>query len=472
MTNNDLYFQPPDENLPVVTLDDLTENMKTAAANAKWPSLTKVQAQTIPYFFANKDIMVQSQTGSGKTGAFLLPLLEKINPLLNECQALILAPTRELANQVAQEAETLVAKSAVRTLAVYGGTKYRPQVKALKAGAHIVVGTPGRVLDHLLRKNLRLDHIHTLLFDEADRLLSMGFFDDMVEVRSYLPDAPRHTGMFSATFPPNVIRLATYFLNKPHLLSLSTDNVHVLTTNHAYYQVPPMDKDRGLVRLIEQENPDAAIIFCNTRTRVDYIATVLRRFGYDAEPISSDLSQNDRERVMGRLRAGELRFLVATDVAARGIDIPELSHVFQYDIPDDHEIYIHRAGRTGRAGASGEAICLVDFKELMRLQKIARQYDIKLEERPMPTDEDTAKLVSQRLTAILETKMRTRDKLRIERMQRFIPLVTELAQDEDGQQLLAMLLDDYYQDSLHNPPTLKKSEPKKDDSKSRRRRRR
>jgi ATP-dependent RNA helicase DeaD len=250
-----------------------------------------------------------------------------------------------------------------------------------------------------------------------------------------------------------VQNLAHQFLNKPEFLSLSQDQVHVVGTEHVFYKVPAMDKDRTLVRIIEIENPDSAIIFCNTKTRVTYVATVLCRFGYNADELSGDMAQGHREKVMGQLREGKLRFLVATDVAARGIDISDLSHVIQYEIPDDVELYIHRAGRTGRAGAAGEAISLVgDFNEKLQLDRIAKKYEIDFQERPSPTDEDVTAVVAERTTVLLEAKMRDRDKLQTERMQRFVPLVQEWAKDEDSVALMAMLLDDYYQQSLHNPP--------------------
>jgi len=212
---------------------------------------------------------------------------------------------------------------------------YGPQLSALKAGAHLVIGTPGRILDHLLRRSLSLEHLIFLIFDEADRMLSMGFYPDMVRVQSYLPERRISTFMFSATFPPQVIRLADQFLHKAGFLNLSSDHIHVTEVEHVYYLVHGMDKDRSLVRIIEAENPPSALIFCNTKVRVDYVTVVLQRFGYDADQLSSDLSQEAREKVMARVRKGTLRFLVATDVAARGIDLPELSHVIQYEPPED-----------------------------------------------------------------------------------------------------------------------------------------
>jgi ATP-dependent RNA helicase DeaD len=260
--------------------------------------------------------------------------------------------------------------------------------------------------------------------------------------------------MFSATFPAQVMRLAYRFLNKPGFLSLSRDHVHVEDTEHVYYQAPGMDKDRSLVRIIEMENPHQTIIFCNTRHRVEYVTAVLQRFGYNADMISSDLSQKGRDRVLKRLRDGKLRFLIATDVAARGIDIPDLSHVIQYEPPEDLELYIHRAGRTGRAGASGTAITLININEKRQLTRIGAHYKIEFVERPLPQDEDVQNLVAQRLVGHLEARLRERDRLQVERMERLAPLARELADDEDGLALLTMLLDDTYHDWMHQPPTI------------------
>ena len=438
--------------LPELTSDQLSNLAREAMARAGWQSMMPVQRRAIPYVLAGKDLMVQSRTGSGKTGAFILPILDRINTDLDECQALVMAPTRELAQQVATDAQTLAGDRPVRIISVYGGTSYGPQLDAFKAGAHLVIGTPGRLLDHLLRRSLSLDDLQILVFDEADRLLSMGFYPDMKELQRYLPQRRIDAFMFSATFPPRVMSLARQFLTDPTFLGLSADNVHVAETEHVFYGVEAMDKDRSLVRIIEAENPDSAIIFCNTKNRVHYVSVVLQRFGYDADELSSDLSQKARDVVLNRVRSGKLRFLVATDVAARGIDIPELSHVIQYEPPEDPEIYIHRAGRTGRAGASGVAMSLVDWLEKAKLKRIAQRYEIDLIERQPPTDEDVAGMVSERMTVFLENQLRSRDRLKAERMQRFIPLARSLGEDEDGLEVLAMLLDDAYQITMHPVP--------------------
>jgi ATP-dependent RNA helicase DeaD len=410
-----------------------------------------VQARGIPYVLAGRGMLIQARTGSGKTGAFLLPMLERLDPAKAQCQALILVPTRELAKQVWQQAETMCAGSGLRTVAVYGGVGYGPQMDALRQGAHIVVGTPGRILDHLIRRTLSLEHIQMLIFDEADRMLSMGFYPDMKEIQSFLPRRSFNACMFSATFPTSVIHTAHEFIREPEFITLSGDHVHVTDSEHVYYTVPPMDKDRALVRIIEVENPASAIIFCNTKVRVHYVTVVLQRFGYDADELSADLSQRDRERVLDRVRAATLRFLVATDVAARGLDIPDLSHVIQYESPEDPEAYVHRAGRTGRAGAAGVAMSLVSELEKLELVRIAKRFEIDMQERPLPTDADVEQIVSERVTALLEAKLRTRDKMHIERSQRFVAVGRSLAESEDESAIIAMLLDDYYQQSLHAP---------------------
>ncbi len=400
--------------------------------------------------------MVQARTGSGKTGAFLLPMLERLNRDAPVCQALVLVPTRELAKQVAQQAEMLCEQAGFRTVAIYGGVGYGPQVDALKGGAQIVVGTPGRVLDHLLRGTFSLNALRMRVFDEADRMLSMGFYPDMQEVQRHLPARTRdglHNSMFSATFPAFVMRTSQEFLRDPEFISLSGDQVHVTDTEHSFSVVPAMDKDRCLIRIIEVENPASAIVFCNTKQTVHYVTVVLQRFGYDADELSADRTQADRESILKRLRQNALRFLVATDVAARGLDIPELSHVIQYEPPEDPEGYIHRAGRTGRAGAAGVAISLVTEAEALTLDGIAKRYTIEFRQVTAPTDADVEAVVTQRVTALLEAKLRERDKLRAERSERFVRLGRSLAQNEDESALIAMLLDDYYQETLHGPVT-------------------
>jgi ATP-dependent RNA helicase DeaD len=397
-----------------------------------------------------QDVMVQSQTGSGKTGAFLLPILDRIDTGIGAPQALVLVPTRELAVQVTRDAEELGRESGVKSLSIYGGVGYKPQIQGLEDGAQLIIGTPGRILDHLLKGNLNLDRLKVLVFDEADRMLSMGFYPDMKQLQRYLPRGLQST-MFSATYPGHVKRLAQQFLKDPVFVSLSQSQVHVSDVLHVVYKVPAMQKSRILVKIIEMENPASAIIFCNTKADVHFVGTVLRRFGYDVGEISADLTQGAREEVLEKLRLNKLKFLVATDVAARGIDIHELSHVFQYQPPQDHEAYVHRTGRTGRAGAAGVAISLVSGMEEIELEQIAKKFSIPMIEQSLPSDEELETLISQRAVFLLEARLRKADNIQKERMQRFMRTVGELATNDESRALLAMLVDEFYQSTFHAP---------------------
>lgn len=449
----------PQDDIPTdITLQELPENLRAAVDRTGWTSLMPVQSKAIPFMLAGRNVMIQARTGSGKTGAFLLPMLQRLDSTLAQCQALVLVPTRELAQQVCKEAQTLCGDKGLRAVAVYGGVGYRTQVDAIKKGAHIVVGTPGRVLDHLIKGTLSLKELKVFVFDEADRMLSMGFYPDMKKMQRHLPGRPINTCMFSATFPSFVMRTAREFIRDPEFITLSGDQVHVADIEHAVYTVKGMDRDRSLVRLIEVENPASSIVFCNTKDNVHYVSTVLQRFGYDADELTADLSQSDRDHVLQRVRKGALRILVATDVAARGIDIPELSHVIQYEPPEDPESYIHRTGRTGRAGAGGVAISLVTSIERSSLDRIAKRYGIAMQERKMPSDADVEAVVTERLTALLEARLRERDKLQSERSLRFVGLARALMENEDESAIIAMLLDDCYQKMLH-APLVQPSEP-------------
>ncbi|MDJ0756632.1 MAG: DEAD/DEAH box helicase [Ardenticatenaceae bacterium] len=430
-----------------MTAEACPEMIRFALNNAGWTNLTEVQAMSLPYMIEGRDLMVQAKTGSGKTGAFILPLTEKIDPLEPACQAMILVPTRELALQVYEEASTLLEGMGIAVVAVYGGVRYRQQIKAFEEGAHIVVGTPGRIIDHLSNGKLDLSYLQTLIFDEADRMLSMGFYPDMIEIKRYLPESKPHTNMFSATFPPEVRSLAYQFQQDSQFLNMSTDAIHVEEVAHVAYLVDAMDKDRALVKLLEIENPDAALIFCNTKQRVNYVAVVLGRYGFDADQLTSDLTQKAREKVLDRIREGRLRFLVATDVAARGIDIPHLTHSIQYELPEDLEVYIHRAGRTGRAGAGGTAFSLVGIQDELRLSRLVKQYDIEFDKQEAPTDADVTKVLRERLVNDLKKRTSGQDRLMLERSEWYLPLLKEAVASQDSEnselaQLIGWLLDE------------------------------
>ncbi len=447
------YTQKPIINLEPIKLESLSQDLQNACHNANWKNLMPVQAHSLPYMLQGYDIMVQSRTGSGKTGSFLLPCLEKINTENMHCQVLILVPTRELALQVEQEAKTLFLNKNIQSLSLYGGTRYAKQLQALQKGIHLVIGTPGRILDHLLRRSLDLSKLKMLIFDEADRMLSIGFHQDMLEIKRFIPKQHIQTALFSATYPPHVLSLAKDFMQEPQTLSLSERQVHVAKSSHFVCECKPMDKDRCLIRLLEKENPSQAIIFCNTKANVHYVTGVLQGFGYNAAELSADLPQNKREQVLQKLRLGSLQYLIATDVAARGIDIPHLSHVFLYEVPEDKESYIHRAGRTGRAGSAGTVISLVDIMEKLELDRIAKFYKIDLQPIADPQQEEIAHIVSERMATHLNSLRRKKTGLEMERAKRFIPLLKELIadiEDSDNLQLLTMLLDKEYQNSFQS----------------------
>ncbi len=431
-------------------LADAPEAVREAVARAGWPGLMPVQARTMAAMLASTDIIVQSKTGSGKTGAFLLPLFVTLDASIGAPQALVMTPTRELARQIHEEFGRLSGPdSPFRAALVYGGVGYGEQADALKAGAQLVIGTPGRVLDLLERRTFSLDALKTLVLDEADEMLSMGFLPAMRKLLNYLPE-PRQSTMFSATMPPGVRALARSFLTEPQFLALAGGHVKVDALEHRFYTLSGLDRDRALVRIIELENPESAIVFANTKRDVEYLAVFLRNYGHDAGELSGDLSQTARETIMQRVREGRLRFLIATDVAARGIDISDLTHVIQYDVPQDPEYYVHRAGRTARAGKTGTSITLATPETKAKLLAIFRRYDLDFDERPVPTEEEVTDRVRERLTVLLEDRFRDTRRMARERASRFEGLAQELATEEPH--LLAMLLDGLYHDSLHALP--------------------
>ena len=438
-----------------LTIDRLSPALQSAVQQAGWTKLMPVQSVAIPLILANRDVRVQSRTGSGKTGAFILPLLERIDPKKRACQTLILTPTRELATQIVQEAEVLTKGSGINVIPVYGGVGYTKQRNAFKNGYQLVVGTPGRIIDHLNEGNLKLNDLRLFVLDEADRMLSVGFYRDIKAIGRFLPPHHINTCMFSATYPPHVMRLANDFLQDPVTLSLSRDELH-RDSGIEHIQIPVfgMDKDQILVRLLETENPESAIIFCNSRAKVHYVSVVMQRYGYNADELSGDLSQRAREEVLGRVREGKLRFMVATDVAARGIDIPELSHIIQYEVPDQSEVYVHRAGRTGRAGASGTAIILVDTLEKLKMGKIIREHKIDIQEQEAPTEVSVYKMMVDRVTVSLASDLRSRPPQFQSYLIAFEQMAELMLSDSDGIRALAMLIDDHY-DSLS-----KSSQPK------------
>lgn len=394
-----------------------------------------VQLAVFDHMSTGQDVMVQSRTGSGKTAAFGIPIAQVIDPGTKGAQALILAPTRELARQVARELTSITAHKSIAVVPIYGGAPMKPQMTALTDGAQIVAGTPGRVLDHLRRGTLKGKKITTLVLDECDEMLSMGFQEEIEKIIAHLPaKEKRQTVLFSATIPEEIQRIARRHMTEPVEISLSSDSIGVEEIDHYYYVVTGMARKRDLLKVLKAENPDSAIIFCNTRDETAVIAKFLRDNDYDAEAISSDLTQRDRERVMQRMRDKNLRFLVATDVAARGIDISGLSHVINYTFPESAQVYVHRTGRTGRAGKSGVALSLIGPRELGSFYYLKLLYKIRPEERDLPSGNDMAAMVEgERYRDVIK-------KVEDDPTDEYRSLARRVWQSDQGERVLGFLL--------------------------------
>lgn len=350
---------------------------------------TPIQMEVIPAMLAGKDVIARSQTGTGKTAAFALPILQNLVSGERTVQCLVLTPTRELALQVADAMKDYGKHHHVRILAVYGGQAYSPQIRSLKQGVQIVVGTPGRLIDLIQKKALDLSNVNTVVLDEADEMLSMGFIEDIETILSETPSG-RQTTLFSATLPPRIRSLSDRYMHEPQSIFVQQKEMTVATTEQRYYVVNEQDKTAALTRLFEVEDISSALIFTKTRVSTGELANELTVRGFPAESLNGDLNQDARERVLNRFRENQIKVLVATDVAARGLDIDDISHVFNYDLPNDPESYVHRVGRTGRAGKAGIAITLVTPKEKYHIRRIEAFTKHKLEMALIPTDEEIA----------------------------------------------------------------------------------
>lgn len=367
---------------------------------------TEVQQETIPRAVAGHDLVVMSRTGTGKTAVFGIVIAEKLDAEQAEVQALVLTPTRELASQVTAELERIGRGRGLRVHAVYGGESIGGQIDAIRGGVPVVVGTPGRVLDHLRRGTLRLTAVKVLVLDEADKMLDMGFAQEMGEIMQFMPEE-RQTLLFSATIPVGIRGLIYNYLTEPEWVLLSEDFAYVKEVSHSYIIAPHMHKEQVLYKLIEHDHPSSSIVFCNTRGEVRIVAGFLARLGLPVAMISSDLVQKKREQVMAKFRAGTVRHLVATDVAARGIDIEDLSHVFIYSTPQSPEVYIHRAGRTGRIGKSGQVVSLVSAADLVSFNRLVNRYHLEVRERDVPSDDEIEKEKAERILSRLAEEAHT-----------------------------------------------------------------
>ena len=322
-----------------------------------------IQTKAIPAIISGKDIIGQAQTGTGKTAAFGIPLLQKIDPKNKKLQAIVLCPTRELAIQVADEIRNLAKyMHGIKILPIYGGQDIVKQIRSLKNGTQLVIGTPGRVMDHMRRKTVKMDHIHTVVLDEADEMLNMGFRDDIETILSGVPEE-RQTVLFSATMPKPILEITKKYQNHAELIKVTKKELTVPNIEQFYYEVKPKNKEEVLSRLLDIYSPNLSVVFCNTKKQVDNLVTALIGRGYFAAGLHGDLKQSQRDRVMQSFRTGKTEILVATDVAARGIDVDDVEAVFNYDLPQDEEYYVHRIGRTGRAGNTGTALTFCSQEE-------------------------------------------------------------------------------------------------------------
>ncbi len=367
---------------------EIDERILRAVEDMGFEEASPIQAQAIPELLEGKDVVGQAQTGTGKTAAYSIPLLMSIEPELKKPQAVVLCPTRELAIQVADEIRKLAKyMSDIKVLPVYGGQEIVKQIKSLKNGVQIIVGTPGRVMDHMRRKTVKFDEVKMVVLDEADEMLDMGFREDMETILAGTPDE-RQTVMFSATMPKPILDIAGRFQKDPYVIKVVRKELTVENIEQFYYEVRPKNKPELLCRLIDIYNPKLSVVFCNTKRQVDELISELKGRGYFADGIHGDMKQQQRDRVMSDFRSGKTEILIATDVAARGIDVDDVDVVFNYDLPQDEEYYVHRIGRTGRAGREGVALSFVSGKEAYKLKEIERYCKTKIKAKPVPSMDD------------------------------------------------------------------------------------
>lgn len=362
----------------------LSEPVERAVSNMGFEEPTPIQALTIPLAMNGQDLIGRAQTGTGKTAAYGIPLVERCDNEADKLQGLVITPTRELAMQVAEELNRIGQFKGIRTLPIYGGQEIDRQIRALKKHPQIIVGTPGRLMDHMRRRTIRLQQVQMVVLDEADEMLNMGFKEDIESILEQMPEQ-RQNMLFSATMPPNIQRLAQAFMKDPELIHINPREVTVANIDQEYIEVSESQKLDVLCRLLDIQSPDAAIVFSRTKRRVDEISEALSKRGYSAEGIHGDMSQNSRDMVMRKFKSGMIEVLVATDVAGRGLDITGVTHVYNLDIPQDAESYVHRIGRTGRAGEKGLALTFVTPRELGHLRYIEQHTRHNIVRRPVPT---------------------------------------------------------------------------------------
>ena len=359
--------------------------------------MTPIQEQAIPVLLEGRDVIGQAQTGTGKTAAFAIPMIQNIDPQIRKPQGIILCPTRELAMQAAEEIRKLTRyMHGIKVLPVYGGQEISRQIKALSQGVQIIVGTPGRVMDHLRRHTIKTTNIKMIVLDEADEMLNMGFREDIETVLADMP-AQHQMALFSATMPQAILDITGTYQKNAVYVRVMPKEITVAAIKQAYYRVARKDKPEAICRLLDYYQPARSLIFCNTKRMVDEITEKLKEKGYEAEGLHGDLSQKQRDTVMNLFRNGRCTILIATDVAARGIDVSGVDAVFNYDVPEDIEYYVHRIGRTGRAGRKGRAFTLISGREIFKIRDIERVCHTTIKVRRIPTVEDITRIKSKKL---------------------------------------------------------------------------
>jgi ATP-dependent RNA helicase DeaD len=371
---------------------NLSKEVQRAIADMGFEEATPIQSQAIPVVLSGKDIIGQAQTGTGKTASFGIPIIETIDDHLKKVQAIVLCPTRELAIQVSEEiGELLKYKKNIKIVPIYGGQSIDRQIRSIQSGVQIVIGTPGRVIDHINRGTLKLNEIKMVVLDEADEMLDMGFRDDIEEILKTVPKE-RQTVMFSATMPKQILDLSKKYLKNPEHIKVVHKEITVPNVNQYYIELKPSMKLEALTRLIDIHNPKLSLVFSNRKKSVDDLVSHLQARGYSAEGLHGDMKQMMRDRVMGKFRSGKLEILVATDVAARGIDVDDIDAVFNYDMPQDDEYYVHRIGRTARAGRAGQAFTFVVGKEFRAIKEIERYTKTKIVSMQIPSMKDVEEI--------------------------------------------------------------------------------
>ncbi|MEO1589811.1 MAG: DEAD/DEAH box helicase [Cyanobacteria bacterium J06632_22] len=402
---------------------------------------TQIQSEAIPHLLSGRDVVGLAQTGTGKTAAFSLPILEQVDPNKRAVQALVLTPTRELAMQVSQAVETLNTNDRLRVAAVYGGQSIGAQIHQLRRGAQFVVGTPGRVLDLLKREALVLDQLNWLVLDEADEMLNMGFIQDVENILNHAP-AERQTAFFSATMDPTIRELATKFLHEPVTVKVAHSKTAPTRISQLVYVVPSgWSKARALMPILDMEDPTAAIIFVRTRRTAAELTRQLQAAGHSVDEYHGDLNQAQRERLLIRFKKQQIRWVVATDIAARGIHVDNLTHVINYELPDSHDSYVHRIGRTGRAGQEGRAISIVTPLEKYKIRQIERHLKQEMTFCKVPTRAEIAARHLEKLQSQL------REALTSERLASFLPIVSQLNEEYELRTIAAAALQMAYDQS-------------------------